>query len=346
MEEHIVGVRVDETVGEEVGQMLSFVGNKWADSTLDGYGREWAKFEEYCGGKGFVCLPAEPWVVALYLTWRFMQGGESVSGIACAAITAVHEAKCLVTPSTAKVVVWTKAGIEKARRRRPKVLPITVEVIEAWMRAKADMELEVWIRGLAIVCLGVRCIQRPAEVAGLNVEDVTFDKGVCWVLFKSSKTDQCGIGHTVPIEDGGDRVNVFRCLMDYVRWRRGIPGEPLFRVLRKDTRLGPTGVSSVVTKVGLLAGVKLSGRSLRVGGAVMAAVGGVPEAVTRKVANWRSDTVFDYYRSEETKGMGLTGMMFDGNKRRRRGCRGATPNRVESVDRRRVRARRSARLGL
>ena len=82
--------------------MMSFVGHKWADSTLEGYGREWELVVRYCGERGFCTLPAEPRVVALFITFRFMEGVESAGGMACAAITAMHEAKGLPTPSTAQ----------------------------------------------------------------------------------------------------------------------------------------------------------------------------------------------------------------------------------------------------
>jgi hypothetical protein len=72
-------------------------------------------------------------------------------------------------------------------------------------------------------------IQRPDDLLNLNVEDVEFGKGAMWVKIRSSKANQEGVSHVVPI-DATNNVDIYIVMImsEYLSVRKGKGEDPLF----------------------------------------------------------------------------------------------------------------------
>jgi integrase len=160
-----------------------------------------------------LCLPATPFTVARFMAFRFKEGAQGTKGTISAAILAMYQAAGYKSPIHNKVVEWVKRGIEKCRRWREKTKLFEIEWLKKW-RVGGWKEYGVsefrWMRESAIIALGIRMIQRPDDLSNLNVGDVEFGKGAMWVKIRSSKADQEGVGHVVPI-DATDNLDM--CVM-------------------------------------------------------------------------------------------------------------------------------------
>ena len=74
-----------------------------AQSTAKGYRSDWARFEAWCGAKGFRALPTAPATVALYLTDRADSGGKVATlQRSLAAISKAHKS-CSAAPESCAV---------------------------------------------------------------------------------------------------------------------------------------------------------------------------------------------------------------------------------------------------
>jgi integrase len=308
--EQILGVVVGENriVDEEEKGMQEFIELAWTNSTLDHYGAEWERFVAWCAMKKLESLPAKSDTVARYLVWRFNNSAESVKGTVSAAITNIHKASGYESPIESALVEWVKRGIEKCRTRREKTKPFPLEYLRKW-RVLGWKELgiseERWLRESALIALGIRAIQRPDDLSRLNIGDIIFGEKEMWVTIKSSKADQEGKGHVIPIDaTENEDMCVVGIMAEYLKYREGEKGQPMFLTLKEDKRLSPGAISSavkfVVEKVG--SGEKgISGRSLRVGGATIGVAAGVSAEILKTIAGWKSDAIWEYVRAEGAK---------------------------------------------
>jgi hypothetical protein len=297
--------------------MLTLAGTAWAESTKKGYSVEWDRFTKWCVDKNRTFLPASPLTVALYLAARFDEGGESSGGKITAVITLMHEAAGLVSPVGSKIITWVKKGMNKCRKRLKKSDLFDLSWLLEWRKSgKSKVSEYRWLRNSVVVALGIRTIQRPKDLSLLNVGHLSFTSdGFLWVLFPSSKTDQVGAGHLIPIDPTGD---LDLCVVALVKEYLAFLGDrgkdfPLFgKESDWGARLGASGVSAAVVQVVRHAGVWdkcVTGRSLRVTGANLGANAGVPREVLKTVANWRSDAIDQYYRSTASRTLEISKKM-------------------------------------
>jgi len=297
--------------------MLKLAVSAWAESTKKGYAIEWDKFLAWCDEKQKVSLPASPLTVALYLAHRYDKRAESSGAKVTAVISLMHEAAGFLTPVGSKIITWVKKGMNKCRKRLKKSELFDLNWLLAWRTTgKANVSHYRWLRNSVIVALGIRTIQRPKDLSLLNLGHLSFTgDGYLWVLFPSSKTDQIGLGHLVPIDPTGDlNLCVVSLVKEYLAFLGKKDGS--FPLFGKDSdwgkRLGAAGVSAAVVQVVHSAGVWdkfVSGRSLRVTGANLGANAGVPREVLKTVANWKSDAIDQYYRSAASKSLPISKLM-------------------------------------
>lgn len=107
------------------------VGRSRSPATVRAYASDWAKFCTWCSTRGYTALPAEPVVLADYLTTMADTrdpAGERVVAVATlvrwvAAITAAHHTAGHAAPGESELVRVTVAGIRRmyadAGDRRP-----------------------------------------------------------------------------------------------------------------------------------------------------------------------------------------------------------------------------------
>jgi integrase len=270
-------------------------------------------FEAWCKKKGLDPLGVSPVDLALYIAKRFDEGAQAAGTKITAMITALNEAAGKQSPVNNAIVSWTKAGIEKLRKRMPRTEEFPLDALLQWrLHPEWCSSRFEWLRNAAIAALGVRTAQRPNDIALINIEHVKFEKGLLWVTIPSTKVDQEGRGNTIPVDPTGDKnMCVVRIVQEYIKERKGKPHEPLFTHLNSKKRLLAGGIDAVLKKMVEKAGLgnKVSGRSLRVAGASYAAAGGVPKEVIQTVGGWRSDAINYYYRPTTAINLGISQRM-------------------------------------
>ena len=131
----------------------------------------------------------------------------------------------------------------------------------------------------------------------LQYRNVQLFQGHIELLLVSSKTDQTGVGTTVFVEAGNDKlVCPLALLQSYLHDRPPYDG-PLF--CHYDGRpLSRYQISSVLTKSLRILGVDstmYSTHSLRIGAATCCALEGVPDAKFMEYGRWKTHTAFKTY---------------------------------------------------
>lgn len=239
--------------------------------------RRWTAYAEACG------LPAYPAPAEGIAAWlaSLAASGKCHSTVVQhrAALAFAHRAAGMVDstdhPSVAAVVdgIARTYGIAP-RRQAPAATPASVRAMLTQCDATA-----VGLRDAALIAVWWAAALRSAEPAQLRVCDVMQVEDGAVVYLRRSKSDQAGRGTTIPIRRGLETEHVARWT-DLARRdaaRRGIDPEtrPLFFDLRSGAALSPAACAAIVRRRASLAGVTLTGHSLRAGWATEAARRGV-----------------------------------------------------------------------
>ena len=196
------------------------------------YRSDWARFTGWAGERGFPALPAEPLVVAHYLTaaaaeqtgvgrWRYTPATlyRWVSSI-----NQFHTAAGLDPPGRSEIVRRALSGVRRIRATPPlRRSPLLLADIRTLMLDLAGRAAD-WPAGVAArrdaarLLLGFAGAHRRGELVGLTVADVTLHPADgLHVRLWSSKTDQEAHGQVKALPYGRDPVTCPPCA--FVRWR-------------------------------------------------------------------------------------------------------------------------------
>ena len=156
----------------------------------------------------------------------------------------------------------------------------------------------IWLRDAALISLGLRLMRRPGELSELRLTDISRIDGILWFRIRRSKTDQFSRGHFIPLEASGSPACPVRCLSRYLEVRPKLCSRFLF-VNSRGNQMSVSSISAVVKRVAQNAGLeaRLTGHSLRIGGATAAMMGGMPLEQIRAVGGWESDAMHLYLRA-------------------------------------------------
>lgn len=163
--------------------------------------------------------------------------------------------------------------------------------------AGGDPESLPGLRDAALIALASDGLLRVSEIAAIQVADVEqAEDGSGRLTVRSSKTDQEGAGQVLYLGES--------TLRRVTAWAdaAGIASGPLFVRVRKNGRIG-TKALSVVTIRRIIrtrcraAGVegRVSGHSLRVGGAQALAAGGASLVEMQQAGRWQSPSMPGHY---------------------------------------------------
>lgn len=171
-----------------------------APSTHASYASDWRQFSEWIEGHGLDPIPADPRMVALWISHmaRALKRKPSSIRRMLTAIGTIHRRAGHPNPCEQEVVREEMRGIANTLGVRPKrAAPLLIPHLEAIIAGMGDGLRAA--RDRAIVLVGWSGAMRRSEIAGLRAEDLTFlDKGVS-VLIRRSKTDQEGKGENVAL---------------------------------------------------------------------------------------------------------------------------------------------------
>jgi len=293
-------------VQEEIRVAVEYQENSRSAATRKAYLSDWRIFVAWCEARELSPHPASPETVCLFLSSQADSGSKvSTLGRRVASIRLAHTSAGLESPTATEAVKTTMKGIRRSIGAAPvqKVAATAEKVRE--MVERCDSSLR-GLRDRALLLLGFAGAFRRSELSALTVDDLEeTDKGLR-VHVRRSKTDQEGVGATVPVVRG-DRA----CPVEAVRaWldAAGISEGPVFRRMMKgghvtDDALSAHSIGATVKRYAKAAGydaAEFGGHSLRAGFLTSAAERGASIFRMMDVSRHKSvDTVRGYVRRAE-----------------------------------------------
>lgn len=171
-----------------------------SDGTREAYASDWRQFAEWIQSHGLDPLPADPRMVALWISHmaRGLHRRPSTIKRMLSTIGTIHRRAGHPNPCEREIVREEMRGINNTLGVRPRqAAPLLIGHLEAIVESMGDGLRAA--RDRAVVLAGWSGALRRSEIAALQAEDLTFlDKGVS-VLIRRSKTDQAGKGEHVAL---------------------------------------------------------------------------------------------------------------------------------------------------
>ena len=290
-----------------------------AANTHRAYRADWAHFAAWCDNFDATALPADPRLVARYLS--AFAGNLSVATLSrrLSAIQFAHKAEGLDFDLRQRDLRDTWRGIRRMHgiAQRGKA-PTVTEELRALV-ATLDAETPSGVRDRALLLLGFAGCFRRSELVALDFHHVAEHRDGVVVSLAWSKTDQEGAGSEKGIPYGAHPETCpVRALKDWVALA-GITEGPLFRPVSRhgciaSNRLTDKGVARVVKRAVLAAQEaaiasgnhaladtfnpkRYAGHSLRAGFITSAAAAGVStHDIMRQSGHTREETLRKYIR--------------------------------------------------
>ena len=310
-----------EMIKAEVQKARDYAREQHAPATRRAYGSDFKIFIKWCQMRELSAIPADPEVVAVFLSSQAQAGVKPATlGRRLAAIRYAHLRAELEPPTGAEVVKATMKGIRRKVGAAPeRKAPLTAEKFKLVLEAVPTDTLR-GARDRALMLLGFSGALRRSELASLRLEDVQEVEQGLDVQIRRSKTDQEGLGQSVAIPKAH---NPWCCPLQALReWRElaGIKEGALFRRLGKGGRVFEQAISAhsiaqMVKRYAKEAGLEaadISAHSLRAGWITSAAEGGASVFKLREVSRHKSlEVLADYVRRadrfKDHAGAGLLG---------------------------------------
>lgn len=279
-----------------------------AESTRRKYGRDVAAFRAWCATRGHAALPADPAVVAVYLSAEADRGiAPPTIGRVLAAIGHAHRTAGLVPPHQAEggaVVLDILAGIRRSCGRPPaRKSAADSYFVHAILRSITGEALRD-LRDRALIAFGMASAMRRSELVALDVADLARVPDGLRVRIGRSKTDQEARGAIIAVPDGR-RLRPVQHLDAWLA-AAGLTEGRVFRSVvngRVGTALSAQSVALVVKARAAAAGYStadFAAHSLRSGFLTSAAGAGASIWKMREVSRHKSVQVLsDYVRDGE-----------------------------------------------
>jgi site-specific recombinase XerD len=280
-----------------------------AARTREAYQRDWDAFEAWCARLGFLAWPAAPRTLELYLT-HLAALGRKASTIrrARTAIGLAHGHAGLPRPDQHARIRALERGIGRVHGAREQgARPLLEHELAEVVRALGHSPREE--RDRALLLVGFAGAFRASELAGFNVDDVTFTPQGALLRVQRSKTDPLGKGQCTQVPYGAHADTCpGRALQAWLA-RVGRRSGPLFRRVQGNTvepsRIHPRAVTRALQRAAARAGlpVHYSAHSLRVGLATSAYARGVSTREIQLQGRWQHPcSVERYIRLEHVPG--------------------------------------------
>lgn len=278
----------------------------YAETTIDGYGRDFALFESWCRAREVSWLPASPEVIESYLLECIERLKAPTLERRLSAIARMHRLFDLANPVETETVRLALRRIRRVRPCRPRQARGINRNLREQMLAACGDDM-AGLRDRALVAIGFEGLCRRAEIAALDVRDiVASEDGSPALLVRRGKADQSGEGRLVLLSPRTARI-----VEDWIA-AAGIETGPLIRPVyaSKPVRRHMAGISisRILKRVARRAGLseatvaEISGHSLRVGGAQTLLSDGHDAVRLMKVGGWKNvNTVYRYVERSELR---------------------------------------------
>ncbi|WP_419607348.1 site-specific integrase, partial [Thiolapillus sp.] len=223
-----------------------------------------------------------------------------------AAIRLAHRMANLESPTNSELVKGAFAGIRRVHGTAPNAKePAIAERIRA-MVDPIDVDTLAGARDRALLLLGFSGAFRRSELVSIQVDDLERKEQGLIVSIRKSKTDQEGVGDTVPIIQA-DHYCPIRALDHWLKLS-AIESGPIFRRVYKGGKVGTTALSAysvvlIVKKWATQADLKaddFAGHSLRSGFLTSAAMNRASLFKMMEVSRHKDPkTVMQYIKKSE-----------------------------------------------
>ena len=290
---------------EEIAVARGYIDASRAVSTRKAYAADWNRFELWCLERNAAALPAEPALVAVYLSALAARAQAPPSiARALAAIAHAHRRAGKVAPHRAEggmVIGDMLAGIRRSR----------TEIPDRKAAADADVVMQLlWsiegsrlaaMRDRALIAFGMSLAARRSELVALDVSDLAWEAKGLRVTIRRSKTDQEGGGVVVAVPERRRLTPLahLRTWLDAAKITEGPVFRPLWKGNRiRDMRLSDHAVARIVQARALAAGLdpeRYAGHSLRAGFITSAARAGADIWNIQQVSRHKSMQVLSGY---------------------------------------------------
>jgi integrase len=301
-----------------VAEAEAYIAQSRAANTRRGYRADWADFSGWCEAHGAQALPADPRLIALYLTARAGELKTATLGRRLAAIQHYHRAAGLAFDPREPTLRDTWRGIRRAHgTASTRKVPTVTEVLRALLATLP--ETAIGVRDRALLLIGFAGCFRRTELVSLDHADVALHADGLVLQLRRSKTDPEASGTEVGIPYG-TRLETcpVRALLAWVD-AAAITEGPLFRPINRHGQVRPQrltdhAVARIVKRsvaaarhvalaesnfalAELLDPRRFAGHSLRAGFITSAAAAGVGESdIMRQSRHLRGDTLRKYIR--------------------------------------------------
>ena len=290
----------------EIDAARGYVEASRAASTRRAYDGDWRRFSTWCQARDAPPLPADPALVAVYLSALAVAGKAPPSiGRALAAIAHTHKRAGCIPPHRAEggmVITEALAGIRRRRITPPdRKAPADADFLSVLLDSIGGDGLAA-VRDRALLVLGMALAARRSELVALDVEDLAWSEQGLRVIIRRSKTDQEGGGAVVAVPEG-KHLTPLAHLRAWLE-AAGLTTGPVFRPLWKggkrvrDARLSGHAVARILQARVLAAGLdpaRYAGHSLRAGFVTAAARAGADVWKIQQVSRHKSMQVLSGY---------------------------------------------------
>ena len=254
-------------------ETLKNLKNSKAKNTLRAYQSDFKDFSVFCNKNGFLALPTQPKIIALYITNLSKKSKFSTLKRRIASISVLHKLKGHYLDTKHPILMENLLGIKRTLGSRQKAKkPILINDLKLIIKVINQYK----IRDKALILIGFAGGFRRSELVNIYYDDIEFvDEGVK-ILIKRSKTDQSGEGaiKAIPYFDNKEFCPVI-ALTNFLNYK--------FKNKKKEGKIFDISDKSValiikryVEKAGLDPS-KYAGHSLRSGFATTAAEFGAEE---------------------------------------------------------------------
>ena len=180
-----------------------------SQNTKATYAAAWKAWELWCQVHGHTPLPADPEVIALYVSDLVSSGRAlNTARMAVTAIGVAHKLSGSGRPDRDDKVRETLSALRRRfpeSKAKPK-LAVTVSILTRMLEDLEPKSLR-GARDRAILLLGFSGAFRRSELAGLNIEDLFWVEGGLAIRLTRSKTNQEGDLEWIRIGSDGSAID-------------------------------------------------------------------------------------------------------------------------------------------
>ena len=172
-------------------ETLKNLKNSKSNNTLRAYQSDFKDFSRFCIKNGLSSMPADPKIIALYITFLSKSSKFSTLKRRIASISVIHKLKGHYLDTKHPVIMENLLGIKRTLGSRQKSKkPLLINNLKLIIKAIDQKK----IRDKALILIGFAGGFRRSELVNIEYDDVEFVTEGVKILIKRSKTDQSGEG--------------------------------------------------------------------------------------------------------------------------------------------------------